>query len=102
MNIRERGISLVLGCVSLPLGSLIRLTPNEPCERVFKRLRLLPKPEVLPTVRPDAEPGFFFAVDQVRDNLDTFAKLRDGRMRGSLFVRKSCSACPDSDGSRLV
>ena len=102
MGIREWGISLALGCISLPLGSLIRLTPNEPCERGFKRLLLLPKPEVLPTVRPDAEPDFSFAVDQVRYNLDTFAKLRSGRMRGSSFVRKSCSVCPDSDGSQLV
>ena len=102
MGIREWLISLALGCVSLPLGVLIRLAPNEPCERVFKSLRLLPKPEVLPTVRPDAEPGFSFAVDQVRDNLGTFAKLRGGRMRGSSFVRKSRSACPDSDGPRLV
>ena len=102
MGIREWAISLALGCVSLPLGALIRLAPNEPCERVFKKLRLLPKPEVLPTVRPDAQPGFLFAVDQVRDNLGTFAKLRGGRMRGSSFVRKSRSAHPDPDGPRLV
>jgi Ca2+-transporting ATPase len=102
IGIREWGISLALGCVSLPLGALIRIAPNEPCERIFKKLRLLPKPEVLPTVRPDAEPGFSFAVDQVRDNLGTFAKLRGGRMRGSSFVRKSRSACPDPDGPRLV
>ncbi|KAN0138924.1 calcium-translocating P-type ATPase [Lactarius tabidus] len=102
IGIREWGISLALGCVSLPLGVLIRLAPNEPCERVFKALRLLPKQEVLPTVRPDAEPGFPLAVDQVRDNLGSFTKPRGGRMRGSSFVRKSRSGCPDSDGPRPV
>ncbi|KAH9159740.1 hypothetical protein EDB89DRAFT_2045686 [Lactarius sanguifluus] len=79
---------VALGCVSPPLGAHIRLTPNEPCERVFKKLQLLPEPELLPTTCPDAEPGFSFALDQVRVNLDTFAKLRDGRMRGSSFVRE--------------
>ncbi|KAI9463227.1 calcium-translocating P-type ATPase [Lactarius psammicola] len=95
MGIREWGISLALGCVSLPLGALIRLAPNEPCERFFKMIRLLPKPETL-------SQAFSFAVDQVRDNLGTFAKLRGGRMRGSSFVRKSRSAFPDSNGPRLV
>ncbi|KAH9052974.1 calcium-translocating P-type ATPase [Lactarius deliciosus] len=102
MGIREWGISLALGCVSLPLGALIRLMPNERFDRFFKMVHLLSKPEVLPTTRPGAEPGFSFAVDQVRDNLGTFAKLRGGRMRGSSFVRKSRSAFPDSDGPRLV
>jgi Ca2+-transporting ATPase len=102
MGIREWGISLALGCVSLPLGVLIRLAPNEPCERVFKALQLLPKQEVLPTVRPDAELGFPLAVDQVRGNLGSFTKPRGGRMHGSSFVRKSRSGCPDSDGPRPV
>ncbi|KAH9025707.1 Ca-transporting ATPase [Lactarius deliciosus] len=83
MGVREWCISVALGCVSLPLGALIRLTPNEPCERIFKKLQLLHGPELLPTTRSDAEPGFSFALDQVRANLDTFAKLR-GRMRGSV------------------
>ncbi|KAH9025496.1 calcium-translocating P-type ATPase [Lactarius pseudohatsudake] len=102
MSIREWGISLALGFVSLPLGALIRLTPNEPFDRFFKMAGLLPKPEVLPSIRPDAEPGLSFAVDQVRDNLGTFAKLRGGRMRGSSFVHKSRSVFPDSRGPRLV
>ncbi|KAH9015966.1 calcium-translocating P-type ATPase [Lactarius deliciosus] len=102
MGIREWGISLALGFVSLPLGALIRLTSNEPFDRFFKMARLLPKPEVLPSTRPDVDPGFSFAMDQVRDNLGTFAKLRGGRMRGSSFVHESRSVFPDSRGSRLV
>lgn len=102
MNGGEWAISLALGCVSLPLGALIRLIPNEPCKYFFEMLRLLPKPEAPPTMLPDAEPGLAFAVDQVRDNLSTFAKLRGGRMRGSSFVHKSRSAGPDPEGPRLV
>jgi len=102
MGGREWGISLALGFVSLPLGAVIRLIPNEPCGRVFRMLRLLPKPEARPTLVPDAEPGFAFAVDQVRDNLGTFAKLRGGRMRGSSFVHKSRSAGPDLEGPHFV
>ena len=93
MGAKEWIISLALGFVALPLGALIRLIPNEPCERVFVRLWLLPKPE--PSMPPDMESGFAFAVDRVRDNLSTFSKLRGGRMRGSSFVRMSRSAAPD-------
>ena len=85
---REWVISLTLGFLSLPLGALIRLIPNEPCERAFKKLQLLPTPDLLPTTRPDVEPGFSVAIDHVRDNLATFASLRGGRMRGTTFVRK--------------
>jgi P-type Ca2+ transporter type 2C len=102
MGGREWAISLALGVIALPLGALIRLIPDEPCKRVFEKLRLLPKPEVLPTTRPDLEPGILFAVEQVRDNLGTFAKLRGGRMRGSSFVSKSRSAGPDADDPHLV
>jgi Ca2+-transporting ATPase len=102
MSGREWVISMALGFVSLPLGALIRLIPNEPCARIFVKLRLLPKPEAAPTMLPDAEPGFASAMDRVHDNLSTFSKLRGGRMRGSSFVRKSRSAAPDPDGPHLV
>ena len=55
---REWAISLALGFLSLPLGALIRLVPNEPCERAFTKLQLLPTFELLPTVLPNAEPGY--------------------------------------------
>ena len=80
-HIGARGwlISLALGFVSLPLGALIRLIHNEPCERAFKKLQLLPTCELLPTTRPGAESGLSLAPDHVRDNLATFGKS---------FVRK--------------
>jgi Ca2+-transporting ATPase len=101
MGAKEWIISLALGFIALPLGALIRLIPNEPCERVFVKLRLLPKPEEETTLPSAVESSFAFAVDRVRDNLGTFAKLRGGRMRGSSFVRKSRSTAPDPDGLHL-
>ncbi|KAI6009320.1 Ca-transporting ATPase [Pisolithus marmoratus] len=88
---REWGISLGLGAVSLPLGALIRLLPNAPFERFFIWLRLLPRPEELPTVKPDAA-EWNSAIELVRDNLATFTNLRGGRVRSSSFVGKSRSA----------
>ncbi|KAF9223507.1 Ca-transporting ATPase [Gyrodon lividus] len=87
---REWGISLALGVVSIPLGALIRLLPNEPFERLFIAIRLLPSPQDLPTIKPDAE--WNLAIELVRDNLATFANLRGGRLRSSSFVGKSRSA----------
>ncbi|KAF9234120.1 hypothetical protein BU15DRAFT_65976 [Melanogaster broomeanus] len=89
---REWGISLVLGVVSIPLGALIRLLPNGPFEKMFIAIRLLPSPEALPTIKPDAE--WNLAIELVRDNLATFANLRGGRLRSSEFVGKSRSARP--------
>ena len=103
MGVKEWIISLALRFVALPLGAVICLIPNEPCERVFVRVQLVPKPEDEPTFLPtDVESSFAFAVDHVRDNLGTFAKLCGGCMRSSSFVRKSRSAAPDPDGPHLV
>ena len=98
MGAQEWIIALALEFVALPHGAVIRLTPNERCERV----RPVPKPEDELMFTPDVESGFAFAVDRVRDNIGTFAKLHGGRMRGTSFVHKSRSAAPDPDGSHLV
>lgn len=87
---REWGISLALGFVSIPLGALLRMIPNEPIERFFIKIHLLPNPEVLPTTRPDAE--WNSAIQMVRDNLGTFAHVRGARMRASSYVGKSRKA----------
>ena len=88
---REWGISLALGVVSIPLGALIRLMPNGPHEKLFKRLGFLGKQdkEILPTSSEEAQEVWVGAVEAVRDNLGTFANLRGGRMRSSSFVGKS-------------
>ena len=84
---REWGISLALGFVSIPLGALLRLIPNEPVERFFIKIHLMPNPEVLPTARPNVE--WNSAIDLVRDNLATFSHVRGARMRASSYVGKS-------------
>ncbi|KIK55333.1 hypothetical protein GYMLUDRAFT_248753 [Collybiopsis luxurians FD-317 M1] len=85
------GISLALGFVSIPLGALIRLLPNEPFERLFNKIGLFGKPEVLPTSTVDRE-GWNGAITFVRDNLSTFSQIRGGRLRSSSFVVRSRSA----------
>jgi len=93
MNGRDWGISIALGFVSMPLGALIRLIPNGPCERLFIKLRLLPDPNKLPTVNPVAEEEEWNpAIKLVRDNLNTFSTIRGARLRGSSFVGKSRTA----------
>ncbi|KAG6827741.1 hypothetical protein H0H92_010587 [Tricholoma furcatifolium] len=84
---REWGISLALGFVSIPLGALIRLLPNEPFEKVFKKVGLLGKPEVLPTVSNEAE-VWNNTVNIVKENLHTFTNVRGGRLRSSSMVLK--------------
>ncbi|EKM58525.1 uncharacterized protein PHACADRAFT_252935 [Phanerochaete carnosa HHB-10118-sp] len=86
---REWGISLALGVVSIPLGALLRAIPNGPVERLFIKLRLLPRPELLPTSH-DVE--WNQAIDLVRDNLSTFSHVRGARMRASSYVDRSRKA----------
>ncbi|KAI0033537.1 hypothetical protein K488DRAFT_47461, partial [Vararia minispora EC-137] len=95
---REWAISLALGVVSIPLGALIRMVPNRPCERVFSFLRLYRVQPLLPTTAPDTpEPGLGFALDMLKDNLGAFRRVRGGRMRASSFVVKSMSVQQRSD-----
>jgi len=89
---REWGISLALGVVSIPLGALIRMLPNGPFEKLFGALGLFGKEQpVLPTENPN--PGEWAAnVAIVNDNLQTYSRLRGGRLRASSFVTKSRTA----------
>ncbi|KAI0046577.1 calcium-translocating P-type ATPase [Auriscalpium vulgare] len=99
---RDWAISLALGVVSIPLGALIRIVPNEPCERFFRAVRLLPREDqVLPMVQPEAEPGLNFALDQVRNNLNMFTTVRGGRARSSSFVIKGKKPKADAN-AKLV
>ncbi|KAG5354130.1 hypothetical protein C0989_007491 [Termitomyces sp. Mn162] len=93
---REWGISLALGVVSLPLGMLIRLLPNEPFERVFKKVGFLGKPEVLPTVSAEGE-AWSNTVNIVRQNLGTFMNIRGGRTRSSSIVTRGKLVVKRSD-----
>ncbi|KAG6837246.1 hypothetical protein H0H93_012641 [Arthromyces matolae] len=84
---REWGISLALGIVSIPLGALIRLLPNEPFEKFFTKVGLLGRPEVLPTATQENE-IWSNTVNIVKDNLGTFTSVRGGRMRSSSIVTR--------------
>ncbi|KAJ7127093.1 calcium-transporting ATPase [Mycena epipterygia] len=99
---REWGISLALGVVSIPLGALIRLLPNGPFEKLFKRLGLLGSPDVLPTSAPNPDTVGWNAITRVRDNLGTFANVRGGRVRSSSFVIKSRTARLSQEKERPV
>ncbi|KAH9024005.1 Ca-transporting ATPase [Lactarius deliciosus] len=72
MGVREWCISVALGCISLPLGALIRLIPNEPY----------------------TESDFSSVMSQVRDGLGTFAKLRGG----VVYENRFAFPCPDGPG----
>ncbi|KAG6839792.1 hypothetical protein C0991_011647 [Blastosporella zonata] len=84
---REWGISLALGIVSIPLGVFVRLLPNEPFEKIFKKLGLLGSSEILPSTSPEGE-SWRNTVNIVKENLGTFANLRGGRLRSSSIVLK--------------
>ncbi|KAJ7158854.1 hypothetical protein C8R46DRAFT_1002629 [Mycena filopes] len=99
---REWGISLALGVVSIPLGVLIRLLPNAPFETLFKKTGLLGNPDVLPTNAPNPDTVGWNAITRVRDNLNTFANVRGGRVRSSSFVIKSRTARLSQEKERPV
>ena len=102
INGRDWGISLDLVFMSIPIGLVIRLIPNGPIERFFKKIRLLKDNNVLPTQNPTLGDGQWgSAISLVRDNLNTFSNVRGGRMRASSFVVKSRSARLEEAGVRL-
>jgi P-type Ca2+ transporter type 2C len=97
---REWGISIALGFMSIPIGYLLRLIPDEPVHRMFVKLRLMADPEVLPVTNPERG-DWNPAINLVRDNLTTFANVRGGRLRSSSFVGKSRSARLQEAGVQL-
>ena len=88
LPVREWGISLALGFVSIPLGVLIRCIPTPPLERFFIKLKIMSPEGVLPTTKPDAL-EWNAAIVRVRDNLSLFSRLRGGRVKSSSFNLKS-------------
>lgn len=88
---KEWGISLALGVGSIPIGALIRCLPNGPFQKFFQKVGLFGRPDALPTTSNEHQ-QWNLAITQVRNNLNTFANVRGGRMRSSSFVRKSRNA----------
>jgi len=98
---REWGISLALGFVSIPWGVVIRCMPNGPFKAFFRLVRLVDRPEVLPTTSPDKD-GWAGALDIVRDNLSVFSTLRGGRLGSSAIVTKARSSRIKEDDQMTV
>ena len=88
---RDWGISIAFGFLSIPVGALIRSIPNDPIRNLLIHTQLMQDPNALPVVTPDAE-TYNQAIDQVRDNLSTFANIRGGRSSSIVRVRKRRSA----------
>ncbi|KAJ3511034.1 hypothetical protein NLJ89_g4328 [Agrocybe chaxingu] len=55
MAVREWMISLALGLSPIPFGILIGYLPDKPFQSFFMLLRLLPNPDILPTIGPNVE-----------------------------------------------
>lgn len=88
---REWGISLALGVVSIPWGAVIRCMPNGPFYKVFDRIGLFGRPDVLPTANPETG-TWAGARKAVEDTLATFTSIRGARLRSSSFAMKSRKA----------
>ena len=84
---RDWGISIAFGFLSIPVGAFIRTIPNEPIRELLVHLGLMRDPNMLPTADPATE-KYNLAIDQVRDNLSTFANIRGGRSSSIVRVRK--------------
>ncbi|GJJ08344.1 hypothetical protein Clacol_002555 [Clathrus columnatus] len=98
---REWGISIAFGFMSIPIGFLLRLIPDEYLEKWLIKLHLMADTNsVLPVTSPD-QTGWNPAINLVRDNLETFANIRGGRLRSSSFVGKSRSARLEEAGVKL-
>ncbi len=90
-------ISLGLGLVVLPLGALIRCIPNEPIEKSLKYCGLLPYTDAEDELEQWNNP----AINRVRANLATYAKIRGGRLRRSSFAGMSRSQQLEKAGIKL-
>ena len=78
---RDWAISLIIGLLALPLGALIRTLPTEPFHRLLIKLRVYDDPNKLPEVSTETEDiEYNQAFTTVKDNLNTMAFLRGGRL----------------------
>lgn len=86
-------ISIVLGFLSLPLAVLVKLIPPAPVERLMIRMKLFPDPNApLPFQTATSEDLHWNeGIEKVIDNLNTFNKIRGGRIRSSSIVLQSRS-----------
>lgn len=94
---RDWAISIIIGLISFPIGVLVRLLPTAPFLRLLIKLRIYEDPALLPTtteVEEVVEEKYEYnpALTKVKDNLNTFANIRGGRVRASTIVSRSRTA----------
>ncbi|KAI8460792.1 hypothetical protein BY996DRAFT_8463651 [Phakopsora pachyrhizi] len=103
IGVRDWLISVIIGLLSLPIATIIKLIPNGWIEKiVYEKMALLKDPNKLEVEIVDLDPKeendnlsdsdsskWNPAIDKVRDNLAIFSQIRGGRARSSSFVRRS-------------
>lgn len=101
LNGRDWAISIVVGLISFPIGALVRTLPTEPFYRFLIRMKVYTDPALLPLttdvddVSVDEKNGgveYNPALSKIKDNLNTFANIRGGRINASAIVRRSRTA----------
>lgn len=93
---RDWAISIIIGLVSFPIGAIVRLLPTEGFHRFLIRIKVYDDPALLP-LTTDVEdvsvddPKYEYnpALSKIKDNLNTFANIRGGRINASAIVSRS-------------
>ena len=83
--------------MAFPIGALVRIMPTEPFTRLLIKMKVFDDPATLPTtteVEEIVEEKYEYnpALSKVKDNLNTFANIRGGRVRASTIVTRSRTA----------
>ncbi|KAF1985007.1 plasma membrane calcium-transporting ATPase 3 [Aulographum hederae CBS 113979] len=75
------GISLILGAISIPVGAIIRMIPDEFIRRLIPEfLKSKPKPEVSIEDEENGALQWTKALDEIRDDLSFIRRMRGGRL----------------------
>jgi Ca2+-transporting ATPase len=96
---RDWAISIIIGLIAFPIGAIVRLLPTEPFHRFLIKIKVYDDPARLPLTTDvedvsvdDPQYEFNPALSKIKDNLNTFANIRGGRINGSAIVRRSRTA----------
>lgn len=98
INGRDWGISIITGLMAFPIGALVRILPTEPFYRFLIRVKVYQDPATLPLtteldeIVDEEKYEFNPALSKIKDNLNTFANIRGGRVRASAIVSRSRTA----------
>lgn len=99
---RDWAISILVGLVSLPVGTFVRLLPTEPIAQFLYKIRLYNDPAKLPTESVEAEEVVWNAgIAKSLDNLSHYARIRGGRLQGAFSHFRWFLAAPKTDSSLI-